>query len=534
MREVDVIVVGGGHNGLIAACYLARSGLDTLVVEALPTIGGMSRTERPFPEAPNHAINPCALDVIFLQPSKVIEDLQLADAGFRMLDVDPFWAHLDADEASIALWRDRRTTAEEITRFSRSDATAYLDLCETLDAVLWAGLPLFASNPMRPSLRALAESGRAALRARGQLGQAVDLLSTAPIHLIQERFEHPVVQDLMAEIVTIGGASLRSEAASLAFVMLAFPHNFGCGRPVGGTQALVDSLVRRLESLGGAVRAGVGVDEILVGGNAATGVRLVNGEEIAARRAVVSSCDPRTTLERLLPAGTLPDDIARRVGGIPSNVNGRGDLKIDVALSGRLRLGRHERWRGDSVDLRAPLALIGTLDEIDRTFAAVATGDTFEPMPFGGVVPTAIDPSQAPEGQDTLYLWSGWVPARPAEPADEYRARAEKSLMTLAANYYDGLESLELARRTMTTADIARHYASTGSLVHVDFTPFRMGPLRPAWGLGGYRTPIDGLYLSGSGTHPGGGLSGFPGRNAAATVLRDVKSRRRSRKGRSA
>ena len=244
----------------------------------------------------------------------------------------------------------------------------------------------------------------------------------------------------------------------MAFVMLAFPLNFGCGRPVGGTQALPDALVRRLESSGGAAQAGAAVDEILVRGNRACGVRLTSGQEIAARRAVVASCDPRTTLERLVPAGTLPDDVARRVAGIPSNVNGRGDIKIDVALSGRLRLDRHERWRGDSVDLRAPLALVGTLDEIDRTFAAVATGETFEPMPFGGVAPTAIDPSQAPEGQDTLYLWSGWVPARPVEGADEYRARAEKSLMALAATYYDGLESLEIARRTMTTADIGRHY----------------------------------------------------------------------------
>ncbi|MGH9037063.1 MAG: phytoene desaturase family protein [Acidimicrobiia bacterium] len=529
--EVDVLVIGGGHNGLIAACYLAREKLDTLVVEALPTIGGMSRTEFPFAGAPRHAINPCALDVIFLQPSKVIEDLRLADVGFRMLEVDPFWAHLDAEEASIALWRDRRRTAEEITRFSARDATAYLDLCETLDAILWAGLPFFACNPTRPSLRALTQGGRAALRARGQLGKAVDLVSTAPLHTIQERFEHPIVRDLMAEIVTIGGASVRSEAASLAFVMLAFPLNFGCGRPVGGTQTLVDSLVRRLQSLGGAVRADAGVDQILVRGNSAYGVRLANGGEIGARRAVVSSCDPRTTLQRLLPAGALADDMAGRVAGIPANVNGRGDLKIDVALSGQLRMTRHERWRGDAVDLRAPLCLMGTLEELDRSFASVATGDTFEPIPFGGVVPTAIDPSQAPEGQDTLYLWSGWVPAEPAEPADEYKARAEKSLMALAATYYDGLESLEIGRRTMTTEDIARHYSSSGSLVHVDFTPFRMGPLRPAWGFGGYRTPVKGLYLSGSGTHPGGGLSGFPGRNAAATVLRDCRSRRRSRSG---
>jgi phytoene dehydrogenase-like protein len=532
--EVDVIVVGGGHNGLIAACYLAQAGLDTIVVEQLPTIGGMSRTERPFPDAPHHAVNPCALDVIFLQPSKVIDELRLADVGFRMLDVDPFWAHLDADEASIALWRDRRKTAEEITRFSRRDSAAYLDLCETLDAIFWAGLPLFAANPTRPSMGALAQGGRAALRARGRLGQALDLITTAPIHLIQERFEHPVVQDLLAEIVTIGGGTLRSEASSMAFVMLAFPHNFGCGRPVGGTQALADSLVRRLESLGGTAHPGAGVEEILVRGNVAHGVRLTTGQEIMARRAVVSSCDPRTTLEQLLPAGTLSDDIATRVAGIPSNVNGRGDLKIDIALSGRLRLERHERWRGDGIDLRAPLALIGTLDEIDRSFAAVATGETFEPMPFGGVVPTAIDPSQAPEGQDTLYLWSGWVPARPVEVADDYRARAEKSLMALAATYYDGLESHEIARRTMTTADIGRHYSSTGSLVHVDFTPFRMGPLRPAWGLGGYRTPVKGLYLSGSGTHPGGGLSGFPGRNTANTVLRDCKPRRLARVGRGA
>lgn len=313
----------------------------------------------------------------------------------------------------------------------------------------------------------------------------------------------------------------------MAFVMLAFPHNFGCGRPVGGTQALPDALVRRLEASGGSAHAGAGVAEILVQGNQAHGVRLADGREIVARRAVLSSCDPHTTLDRLVPPGTLPPEISTRVAGIPSNVNGRGDVKIDVALSGRLRLERHERWRGDGVDLRAPLALVGTLEEIDRTFAAVATGETFEPMPFGGVCPTAIDPSQAPAGQDVLYLWSGWVPARPAEGNEEFRSRVEKSLLTLAANYYDGLDSLEIARRTLTTADIGQHYQSSGSLVHVDFTPFRMGPLRPAWGLGGYRTPVDGLYLSGSGTHPGGGLSGFPGKNAADTLLRDTNKKAR-------
>ena len=523
----DVVVIGGGHNGLVAACYCAQAKLRTVVCEAAPMPGGMSRTEFPFPEAPGHGTHNGAVDLVFLHASTIVKDLRLTEAGFRFVEVDPQYVHLDPDGASLLHWRDPRRSADEITRFSRKDAETFLEMNRLAKTIADASLPYTTANPMRPPPQVIARVLRSLVRDRKALGDAMDLVMTPPLQFLKTRFEHPMVQNKLA--VMLWGMPLRAPGLGMGFVLYEYTNRFGSNRVVGGMSGLIDALARRLESLGGSVRPASRVEEIIVTGGRARGVRLTSGEEIYANQAVLAACDPRFTLGRALPSGTLPDTMEKRLRRMPCEADGTGNLKVDVALSGQLSLRRFEEARGDGIDLRRPIATFGSVDDVMRADALAGAGLLSEPIPFVGVVQNAVDATLAPASQDSLYLWSGWVPVEPAEPLADFRKQAGEALVTNAATYYEGIESYEITRRVETSIDMATRYNSTrGSIYQVDFSPARTGPLRPAWGLAGYRTPVKRLYLSGAAMHPGGGVQGLPGQLAARTVLRDLKKTRTS------
>jgi len=261
------------------------------------------------------------------------------------------------------------------------------------------------------------------------------------------------------------------------------------------------------------------------------GVRLVDGTELAADKAVVGSCDPVTTLGRLLPAGTLPPAVQARVDTIPvSNLN-YGQMKVDLALSGRVTMKRHQSWRRDDVDVRKPSHMIGTEKGMERLFARSAAGLLPDETDYSlwPVIPTALDPTQAPPGQDTLYLYCAVAPYAPEGGWDAIRDKAVEGILNNASHYYDNLADLEIGRQVLTNEDIGEQaHATGGNVAHVDMVLGRSGPLRPARGLAGYRTPIAGLYLGGAGSHPGGGITGGPGYVSSRTIIKDL-SRSQSR-----
>jgi phytoene dehydrogenase-like protein len=321
------------------------------------------------------------------------------------------------------------------------------------------------------------------------------------------------------------GSTIPNSApcTGLAFLWLSTMHRHTCRRPVGGVQAIPDALVRRLLARGGRVSTGIAVGEILVQGGRACGVRLADGRPIHARRAVLAACDPRTTLERLLPAGTLSPALDHRVRSIPTANANCGQMKVDVALSGRLDMSRHNRWRRDGLDLRRASHMIGTEAGIERAFAASAAGLVPEAGDFSmwPVITTAADPSQGPAGQDSLYIYCATAPYAPKVGWEHTKDAAARAIIRQASSYYGGLDDLEIGRQVLTNEDIGeRVHATGGNITHVDMVLGRAGPLRPARGLGGHRTPVEGLYLSGAGTHPGGGITGAPGYLAAREVLR--------------
>jgi phytoene dehydrogenase-like protein len=348
------------------------------------------------------------------------------------------------------------------------------------------------------------------------------MLTGSAVDAIDARFRHPIVRGGLLSLAAVG-APVTHPGSGINATFPAIVRHAGVSRPIGGAQVLPDSLVRCLEDHGGRVRTEAEVVSVVLHGDRASGVRLASGEELSAR-VVVSAMDPRKTLSSFVPAARLPERVARRVAEIPSENGGAAYLTVHMAFSGRLDYSRMERRRDDGISLRKTALLTGSFEEMVAAVEAATAGRLPDPMPFAAVLPTGPDPSQAPEGQDTLYLWAGWAPRRPREGWNALADRAGQAMVDHAARYIDGIDSLEIGRLVEPWPALEqRTRVPNGNPYYVDLLFARNGPMRPAVGLGGYKTPISGLFLTGGGTHPGPSVSGMPGQIAARKVLSTVQ-----------
>jgi phytoene dehydrogenase-like protein len=530
LPSADVVVIGAGHNGLVAANYLVDADFTVVVVEANKSIGGMTATGPVIAEAPEHLINSFSVDAFFWDSFPPSDDLGLESFGLRRNEIDPGHLYLHPDGGSIGFWRDASRTADEIRRFSAPDARAYLQFAEMLDRFANVVLRLARTNPVRPDPASLGYALRQAVAGRRHLGDLASLPFCSVTEVIAERFTHQVVRDALH---ASSGSTVPNDASGtgIAFLWLATMHRYACQRPVGGVQAIPDALARRLVSKGASVLTDSPVTEIVVRDRRATGLTLRDGTYIGANRAVLGCCDPRTTLEKLLPAGSLPPDTLTTVANIPVGNLNYGQVKVDLALSATVTMKRHRAWRHDDLDVRKPSHMIGTEAGIRRLFAQSGAGliPDDDALSLWPVIPTALDPTQAPAGHDTLYLYCAVAPYRPEGGWTTARDKIAAAILRTASHYYDNLDELEIGRQVLTNDDIAaRTHATGGNVAHVDMVLSRSGPLRPARGLAGYSTPIRGLYLGSAGSHPGGGITGGPGYLSARTVIKHLE-RNRSR-----
>ena len=514
----DVIVIGAGHNGLVAASYLVKAGMKVTVLEASPTVGGMISSNAVIPGAPGHTINEGGIQASLFRATTIEKDFNLAKYGFKQIKADPFHVHLDPEGPSLAFWEDARKTADEIRHFSPHDADNYLTFARQLDAAMDLAMPFMLGHPTRPSPKSVLQAIPIGLRKRKELKPLLSFLTTSHAEVIEERFDHPLVRGALAAMPPF--CWMTQDGTGWALIYIAMCHRTGSSRFQGGTGALTNALYAYLREHGATVRTSAKVDELTISQGKVNGVRLVGGETLEAKQ-VMASCSPKETLARLLPKGHLPEHLQRRAERIPTNVLETTTLKIDVAVSGKISTRKHDKFRKDGLDLCRPILSWQSYEDHVDSWNSVVGRRWPENICFIGIVPSRMDPTQAPEGQDTFWLWSGIVPRNPTQPWDQMKEEIGGRVLKECATVYEGLDSLEIGRRVFSAPDLAeRFHVPDGNVYHVEPVGMRFGPLRPAQGFGAYETPVPGLWITGAGTHPTGGISGIPGMVAAKTMIK--------------
>ncbi len=522
----DVVVIGAGHNGLVAAAYLARAGLRTLVLERREVVGGACVTEELWP---GFRISRAAYVAGLLRPV-VLRELGLAARGLRFLRREPASFTPLPDGSGLFLGADRSASCDSVRRFSARDAARYGAWEDFLSAVAVALEPLLDAPPPDPArlawrdLPVLLRLARGAFRLRRELPQALELLLGPARPVLERWFESEPLRATLATDAVIGAFAPPS-APGTGYVL--FHHGMGQtggARGVwayveGGMGRLSEALAEAARAAGAEIRTGAPVASIQVAGARVAGVALEGGGAIEAP-IVVSGADPRRTLLGLLGQGHLPGDFARALGALDFR---SPCLKINLALA------RLPRFRGRGAAAPGPehagtIHLGATsLPALERAFEAAQRGALPERPLVELTLPSALDSSLAPPGRHVASLFVQYVP--PCLDADGWEPVREPfadRVLALVDEVAPGFSESVLHREVLAPPDLERIFGLTGgNLFHGAMSLERLLCLRPLPGWSRYRTPVRGLYLCGAGTHPGGGIMGACGRNAAREILRD-------------
>lgn len=528
-RVRDAVVIGGGHNGLVAAAYLARAGLDVLVLERRDVLGGAAVTEELWP---GYRVSTAAYLVSLLQ-DKVVQDLQLARYGYEILPKDPPYFSPRLDGQHFFMWRDMAKTCEELARLSKRDAERYPAYEEMLDRVTEFVEPLLLQPP--PGLPAddpeavadwAAFMGRLHGLPRKHLAEVVRAFTASVSDFLDDWFESDALKAALATDGVIGAAA-GPRTPGTAYVLL--HHMMGraagsrglWGFARGGTGAVSRAVASAVQAAGAEIRTGATVERVLLHDGRATGVVLDGGEEIRAR-VVVSNADPKRTFLGLVGREHLPDDLAGELDAWKSE---------GVSFKLNLAVGELPSWRAMPGTTLGPqhkgtMHVAPSIDYIERAWDDAKYGRTSQRPMIELGVPTAYDPSLAPEGKHLLSLFVQYAPYRLAEGSWETERQpfVDRIIATLAecAPNLPGSIEHQLA---LAPPDLEARFGLTGGhIFHGELLPGQLFFGRPLVGWARYSTPIDGLYLCGSGTHPGGGVMGASGHNAAGVVLRQLQA----------
>lgn len=522
----DVLVIGGGHNGLVAAAYLAKAGLRVCVCEARDVVGGAAVSEHPF--GPDYTVTSLSY-VVSLLPPALVRDLRLDRHGYHVFPQGPYFAPR-ADGGHLRLPDEPARRREEIERFSSKDAVAYERWEARMDRLGAILGPLLEQIPPKLGSRRPADLlGQAALlRTLKKLDvrSAVDvtrILTDSIADLVEDHFDSDAMRGVLSVSGVIGTwAGPRS--AGTAYVML--HHHVGetkWGFPRGGMGGVTKALASAARSFGAEIRTSAPVARIGVEGGAVTGVTLESGEELRART-VVTTAHPAISFLRLLDRRDLPEDF---VTDIERWKTRSGTVKINLAVD---RLPEFRGISGFDPDVHGgTIVLAESLDDVENAFQDAVAGRAAA-LPFADVcIPSVFDDSLAPEGHHIVSMFTQWVPHtwHAAQPADELEAYADRVVARMEA-VAPGFTSSVLHRQVIGPYDMEHEYNLIGgNIFHGELTPGQMFHARPAAGYADLRTPITGLYQAGSATHGGGGVTGVPGRNVVRQVLRDRRRRRR-------
>ncbi|NMG09683.1 beta-carotene ketolase CrtO [Brasilonema sp. UFV-L1] len=536
MQTVDVVIIGAGHNALVCAAYLLKAGYTVLLLEKNSIPGGGATTEERMPqEAAGFKFNPCAIDHIFIHLGPIVQELELNKYGLEYLFCDPTIFCPHPDGRYYLAHRSVEKTCAEIQRYSPSDAKQYAEFIDFWQRVTNVLIPVFNAPP------------KSLLDVSGNfdLGKLKDLFSligppdkvldfirtlfSSAKDLVEGYFEEEFVKAPLARLAAEMSMPPSQKTSGIGGIMAAMRHNPGVARPKGGTGALTQALLNLVKSLGGVVLTDQQVDKVLVDNNRAVGVRVKDKTEYRANRGVISSIDAKRLFLHLMDASdvdaadpNLCDRLEKRIVD-----NNESILKIDCALSEAPRFEHHNH---KDEYLLGSVLIADSVDHVEVAHTDCQLGKIPDENPSMFLaVPTMLDPSMAPDGKHTLWIeffapyqikgaegtglkGTGWT--------DELKHKVAERVLNKLADYAPNLKNSIIARNVESPAELAERVGFLkGNYYHLDMTFDQMVFFRPLPELANYTTPIEGLFLTGAGTHPGGAISGMPGRNCAHVFL---------------
>ena len=527
MTTWDAVVVGAGHNGLVTAAYLARAGQKVLVLEARDRVGGAAVTEEPWP---GFRVSTAAYVVSLFRP-EIVRDLELARHGYELLPRNPSSFTPFPDGRSLLMGPDPALNRREVAKFSRRDAERLPAYEAMLERIARAIEPTLLETPPDPfsgragDLLRLARTGWRFLKLGRDGPRAVEIL-TAPARTILDRwFESDELKGTLATDAIIGAMASPSTPGT-AYVL--FHHVMGeCngargvwGYVKGGMGALPEALAAAARARGAEIRTGARVARVKVEGGRAAGVVLAGGEEVAARR-VVSSADATVTLLGLVGEKELPPEIVEAVRSIDYS---SASLKVNLALSG---LPSFAALPGHAAgpQHRGTIHLCPGLDHIERAYDDARAGRPSSSPVLECTIPSVVDPSLAPPGRHVMQIFVQYAPYRLAEGSwDERKEAFGDRCIDLLEEAAPGFRGSVLHREVLSPLDIERRFGLTGGNIFQGAMGLsQLSFMRPIPGYANYRTPVRDLWMCGAATHPGGGVMGACGYNAAREILRDVR-----------
>lgn len=537
MQTYDVVIIGAGHNGLVCAAYLLKEGYSVLLLEKRSIPGGGATTEEAMPEeAPGFKFNLCAIDHEFIHLGPVVEELELTKYGLEYLYCDPVTFCPHPDGKYFLAHASVEKTRAEIARYSQRDAEKYAEYIAFWQRLTKGITPIFNAPP-KSILDIASNYGlkniQDLLSTLGGVNETLDLIRTmltSPKDSLEYWFDSEFLRAPLARLAAEFGAPPSQKTIGIGSMMMSMRHNPGMARPRGGTGALTEALLKLVKDKGGVVLCDRAVESVLIGNDGRVeGVRVAGGEEYRANKAVISNIDARRLFLQMIPDSAAPELHERLKRRIVNN--NETILKIDCALSEAPRFEHHSH-RDEF--LVGSILIADSVNHVEEAHALPAMGKIPDENPSMYLdVPTVLDPSLAPDGKHTLWIeffapyqiagkegtglkGTGWT--------DELKNKVADRVINKLADYAPNVRDAIIARRVESPAELGERLgAYKGNYYHVDMTLDQMIFFRPLPEIANYTTPLAGLYLTGAGTHPGGSISGMPGRNCARVFLQNQK-----------